>query len=272
MGRKASQGEKELLAAALDNREFCVWYQPQVDMETGKIVGAEALVRWQRPGKGLILPGRFIPALEENGLMPLLDCEVLRIVCRDIREAREGEIDPGWVSVNLSQLHAGHYSGEMVGRRAREAVARDRLRFELTETAPRPEGSGEMLDFARRLQEQGFQIAMDDYGTGNSTLKLLHQIPFDILKLDRYFVSRIGAKKSETILKSTISLAKSLGMKVVAEGVETREQMEFLLEHGCRLGQGYYFSRPLEKETYFACQKEGRNLPFQAREPGKGEV
>ena len=192
------------------------------------IGGAEALVRWQRPGKGLILPGRFIPALEENGLMPLLDCEVLRIVCRDIREAREGGIDPGWVSVNLSQLHAGHYSGEMVGRRAREAVARDRLRFELTETAPRPEGSGEMLDFARRLQEQGFQIAMDDYGTGNSTLKLLHQIPFDILKLDRYFVSRIGAKKSETILKSTISLAKSLGMKVVAEGVETREQLSLI--------------------------------------------
>ena len=272
MGRKASQGEKELLAAALDNREFCVWYQPQVDMDTGKIVGAEALVRWQRPGKGLILPGRFIPALEENGLLPLLDCEVLRIVCRDIREAREGGIDPGWVSVNLSQLHAGHYSGEMVGRRAREAVARDRLRFELTETAPSPEGSGEMLDFARRLQEQGFQIAMDDYGTGNSTLKLLHQIPFDILKLDRYFVSRIGAKKSETILKSTINLAKNLGMKVVAEGVETREQMEFLLGHGCRLGQGYYFSRPLEKETYFACQKEGRKLPFQAREPGKGEA
>ena len=90
MGRKALQGEREVLAAALDNREFCVWYQPQVDMETGKIVGAEALVRWQRPGKGLILPGRFIPALEENGLMPLLDCEVLRIVCRDIREAREG--------------------------------------------------------------------------------------------------------------------------------------------------------------------------------------
>ena len=129
-----------------------------------------------------------------------------------------------------------------------------------------------MLDFARRLREQGFQIAMDDYGTGNSTLKLLHQIPFDILKLDRYFVSRIGAKKSETILKSTINLAKNLGMKVVAEGVETREQMEFLLGHGCRLGQGYYFSRPLEKETYFACQKEGRKLPFQAREPGKGEA
>ena len=262
MGRKASQGEKELLAAALDNREFCVWYQPQVDMETGKIVGAEALVRWQRPGKGLILPGRFIPALEENGLMPLLDCEVLRMVCEDIREAREGGIDPGWVSVNLSQFHAGHCSGEMV----------DRLWFELTETASSPEGSGEMLDFARRLQEQGFQIAMDDYGTGNSTLKLLHQIPFDILKMDRYFVSRIGEKKSETILKSTINLAKSLGMKVVAEGVETREQMEFLLGHGCRLGQGYYFSRPLEKETYFACQKEGRNLPFQAREPGKGEA
>ena len=245
MGRKASQGEKELLAAALDNREFCVWYQPQVDMETGKIVGAEALVRWQRPGKGLILPGRFIPALEENGLMPLLDCEVLRIVCRDIREAREGGIDPGWVSVNLSQFHAGHCSGEMV----------DRLRFELTETAPSPEGSGEMLDFARRLQEQGFQIAMDDFGTGNSSLKVLQESHFDILKLDRYFVARIGDPKAEIILASTIAMAGDLGLEVVAEGVETEEQIRFLLGHQCHLAQGYYYSRPLTKEQYIKWQK-----------------
>ena len=145
-------------------------------------VGAEALVRWQRPGKGLILPGRFIPALEENGLMPLLDCEVLRIVCRDIREAREGGIDPGWVSVNLSQLHAGHYSGEMVGRRAREAVARDRLRFELTETAPSPDGSGEMLDFARRLQSQGMTLEQYMQYLGQTIDQLIDQMRPQALK------------------------------------------------------------------------------------------
>ena len=102
---------------------------------------------------------------------------------------------------------------------------------------------------------------MDDYGMGRSTLKMLCQVPFDILKLDRYFISRIGEEKGETILKSTIALAKDLGMEIVAEGLESREQIAFLLRHGCRLGQGYYYARPLEKDRYFQFRAEGKRLP-----------
>ena len=118
-----------------------------------------------------------------------------------------------------------------------------------------------MREFADRLREMGFRIAMDDYGMGSSTLKMLHQIPFDILKLDRYFVSRIGEEKGETILRSTIAMARELGMEIVAEGVERRAQVCFLLEQGCRLAQGYYYSEPLRKEAYLSIRKQGQKLP-----------
>lgn len=256
--------QKEELAAALKNREFCVCYQPQVEMDTGNIVGAEALVRWKRPGSGLLLPGSFIPELEQNGLMPLLDVEVLRIVCADIREAGEAGVCLGPVSVNLSRLYAGRYEGhrtcalcldDMGVRQQAESSA---LLFELTETAEGGEGEHAIREFAGQLRENGFQIAMDDYGMGRSTLKMLHQIPFDILKLDRYFVSCIGGERAEKILKSTISMAGELGLKVVAEGVETEEQAAFLLENGCRLAQGYYYSGPLDRDAYIRYRREGR--------------
>lgn len=247
--------------SAVQNREFCVLYQPQVDMKTGKIVGAEALVRWRRPGIGLIPPDTFIPALEQNGMMPLLDCEVLCIVGDDIREAEETGISLGHISVNLSRLHAGQYSGQFVGQYAGRQIGGDILLFELTETAERERDDREMRTFADRLRENGFRIAIDDYGIGHSTLKMLHQIPFDILKLDRYFVSRIGETKTETIIQSTISMARKLGMEVVAEGVETKEQTAFLLKHGCTVGQGYYYSEPLSKELYCRYRAEGRVLP-----------
>lgn len=239
---------------ALGNREFCVWYQPQVDMQTGEIAGAEALVRWDRPGRGMVLPGEFIPELERHGLMPLLDQEVLRIVCEDMREAKQAGISFGPVSVNLSKFYAAHYR-PVCGEKKEE------LRFEITETDRGLGGERELREFADRLREMGFRIAMDDYGMGSSTLKMLHQIPFDILKLDRYFVSRIGEEKGETILRSTIAMARELGMEIVAEGVERRAQVCFLLEQGCRLAQGYYYSEPLRKEAYFSIRKQGRKLP-----------
>lgn len=239
---------------ALGNREFCVWYQPQVDMQTGEIAGAEALVRWNRPGRGMILPGEFIPEMERHGLMPLLDQEVLRIVCEDMREAKRAGISFGPVSVNLSRLYAEHYR-TVCGEK------REELRFEFTETDRSRDGDRELREFADMLREKGFRIAMDDYGMGSSTLKMLHQIPFDILKLDRYFVSRIGEEKGETILRSTIAMARELGMEIVAEGVERRAQVRFLLEHGCRLAQGYYYSEPLGKEAYLSFRKQGKRLP-----------
>lgn len=265
------QISKKETAEAVKNREFCVLYQPQVNMMTGEILGAEALVRWRRPGAGMLTPDLFIPVLEKNGMMPLLDCEVLCIVSEDLREAQNEGISFGVISVNLSRLHAGQHSGQYVGRYTRMEIGKNILSFELTETAENAADEKKILAFAEQLQRNGFRVAMDDYGTGNSTLKMLDQISFDILKLDRYFVSRIGEKKAETILHSTISMAKKLGMEVVAEGVETREQALFLLKNGCTVGQGYYYSRPLSKEQYRKFRSEGKILPGSEQKQGTDE-
>lgn len=247
--------------SAVQNREFCVLYQPQVDMQTGKIVGAEALVRWHRPGMGLLSPDMFIPVLEQNGMMPQLDCEVFCIVEDDVREAEEMGISLGYISVNMSRLHAGWYGSKFVEQCTESQISRDMLLFELTETAEKTGDDRDIRDFTERLRENGFRIAIDDYGMGSSTLKMLHQISFDILKLDRYFVNRIGEGKSETIIQSTVSMAEKLGMEVVAEGIETSEQAQFLLKLGCKLGQGYYYSKPLPRELYYKYRAEDKVLP-----------
>ena len=132
-------------------------------------------------------------------------------------------------------------------------ITRDELFFEITETADGAEDG--LPGLVEQLREKGFQIAMDDFGTGNSSLKVLQESHFDILKLDRYFVARIGDPKAEIILASTIAMAGDLGLEVVAEGVETEEQIRFLLGHQCHLAQGYYYSRPLTKEQYIKWQK-----------------
>lgn len=249
---------------ALEDREFSVWYQPQVDMRTGGIRGAEALVRWQKKDGEMILPDLFVPVLEKRGLMPLLDEEVLRIVCGDIRDMKHRKASFCPVSVNLSRMHAGRREIMGVFREITEeyGIREGELSFEITETAA---GAGEddgdgMMRLVRYLQKKGFQIAMDDYGIGSSTLKLLHEIHFDILKLDRFFISRIGDPKAEIILASTIAMAKALELEVVAEGVENREQIRFLLKHGCCYAQGYYYSRPLTKEGYMMRRMEDAQL------------
>ena len=237
---------------AIKNRDFYVWYQPQIDMRTGSSRGGEALVRWQRKDGALIPPDRFVSELEQAGLMPALDEEVVKIVCKDACEAKQRGCLFGPVSVNLSRLHAGREGGPDWIRKvtAHYGIQPGEIFFEITETAAEGEDGAELMRFAHQLQKEGYRIAMDDYGTGNSTLKLLQEIRFDILKLDRHFVSRIGDPRADVILASTIDMAGRLGMEVVAEGVETEEQIRFLMENQCYLGHGYYYSRPLTKEQY----------------------
>lgn len=240
---------------AIKNREFHVWYQPQLDMRTGKHCGAEALIRWQREDGRWMQPAVFVPLLEHLGLMAVLDEEVLRNVCRDISQTRKQGIDLGPVSVNLSRLQAGRRGiAEKLKKIIDEYhVTRKELLFEITETADG--GEHGLPGFVEQLREHGFQIAMDDFGIGNSSLKVLQDIRFDILKLDRYFVKRIGDPKAEIILASTIAMAEDLGLEVVAEGVEKEEQIHFLLDHRCHLAQGYYYSRPLPREQYIRWQQ-----------------
>ena len=253
---------------ALNNNCLRVLYQPQVDMRTEEPKGAEALVRWQKEDGTVLPPAYFIPALEKMGLTTLLDEAVLGIVCRDICEAKQKEIPFAPVSVNLSRLHAVRRNAAESFREItkRCGVERSELCFEITETAVQHGNVGEeksgmnkededVIHLAGELKEEGYQIVMDDYGMGSSTLKSLQGIPFDILKLDRYFVRRIGEPRTDIILASTIGMAEALGMEVIAEGVETGRQIRFLLEHQCRFGQGYYYSGPLPKEQYIRWRR-----------------
>ncbi|MDO5146559.1 MAG: EAL domain-containing protein [Eubacteriales bacterium] len=237
---------------ALKEGEFKVWYQPKYDMRTETICGAEALVRWQKPDGTVISPGDFIPFLEENRKITELDDEVLRIVCADLKKLEAEAIDPGIISVNLSKIHLErkHIVEDIVKIVEDADVMPQKLAFEITESALY-ENRERLDEVIQQLQSKGFLVEMDDYGTGSSTLQSLSRTNFNTLKLDKSFVDNIGTEKVDIILKSTIQLAKHLSMGLVAEGVEEREQVEFLVENGCHVAQGYYFSKPLEKERYF---------------------
>lgn len=180
MSAESLYGIEQEFTEALKNGEFCVWYQPQVDMRTGVIRGAEALVRWQKKNGELIPPDQFVPDLEKEGVMPLLDEEVLRIVCGDICDAKQKRYSFCPVSVNLSRLHAGRKGISGILREITEeyGIGKGELSFEITETAKGPDDGERMPQLARYLQRKGFRIAMDDYGMGNSTLKLLQEIRF----------------------------------------------------------------------------------------------
>lgn len=251
MAMERSELEKSFIKA-LKGGKIQVWYQPQVDMRTGRPRGAEALARWKKEDGTYVMPSLFVPEFERAGLMTILDEKVLGIVCRDLRDARREEIPFAPVSINLSRLHAGRLEIAERFKDITEQYGADQkeLSFEITETAAKDIGDSDMAQLAGYLHGGGYRIAVDDYGMGCSTLKLLQEISFDILKIDRYFVSRIGDPKADVILASTIRMAKELGMDIVAEGVETEEQICFLLEHRCRYGQGYYYSEPLPKEQY----------------------
>lgn len=246
-------------AEAIKKSEFQVWYQPKFNMHTGRIIGAEALIRWRHQNGEMASPASFIPVFENTGQIVELDEEVLKIVCRDICEAREKRIDIGNVSMNLSKLHIARPGiAEKIWKMTQQCkIGSDKLSFEITESAVEGKGRRELVELVSRIQDMGFQVNMDDYGTGSSTLRSLADTHFDVLKLDRSFISLIGAPRTDIILTSTIHLAECLGMEIVAEGVETEEQVAFLLRNGCSVAQGYYFSKPLSKEEFFSRLKEG---------------
>lgn len=246
-------------AEAIRKSEFQVWYQPKFDISTGKIVGAEALLRWQQINGEMVSPGRFIPVFENTGQIVELDEEVLRMVCRDICEARKKGIDIGNVSMNLSKLHVIRPGiVEKIKKITQHCkVGGKNLSFEITESAAEGKGRKELVELVGKIQEMGFLVHMDDYGTGSSTLRSLADTHFDVLKLDRSFINLVGDPRTDIILTSTIHMAECLGMEVVAEGVETKEQVMFLQQNGCSVAQGYYFSRPLSKDAFFSQLKEG---------------
>jgi diguanylate cyclase (GGDEF)-like protein len=241
-----SQLEKEqMLRDAFELEQFELYYQPQVSVETGKMVAVEALIRWQHPEKGLILPGEFVPLVEELGLIVRLGNWVLEQACRQILQWRATGVQDLRVAVNIAPVHfqdpsllitINHLLVQTGGRG-------DYLELEVTESAMQDQGSLKVFD---QLRAMGIKIAIDDFGTGYSCLASLKQLPLDYLKVDRIFVADVLTNTHTAFLLGTIiGLANALEYTVIAEGVELHEQALIMQSLGCHMLQGYLFSRPV---------------------------
>lgn len=236
---------------ALKQKEFVPWFQPKVDLKTGKICGAEALVRWQKQDGTLIPPGQFVPVFEANGFIEKVDQAVMDSVCQYLVEWKAKGIPTVPVSVNLSRtyLYSEHFARECRESLQKKHLETGELQFEVTETYAARDME-QLKTAIHALHNEGFTVLLDDFGTGYSSLLSLQELEFDILKLDCEFVWGIGKARTEKILEATIELAKSLHMKMIAEGVETEEQYEYLKAHGVSAGQGYYYYRPMPAEEF----------------------
>lgn len=237
------------LRRALERNEFWVVYQPIMELDTERIAGFEALVRWNHPERGLVSPAEFIPAAEETGLIIPLDLWVIRESCHQLRQwHKQYPSDrPIKLSVNLSSKQLAH--PQLLDRI--DAILADTridptcLRMEITESVimDQPESATKKL---QQIKERGISLSMDDFGTGYSSLSYLHKFPFDVIKIDRSFINRIGpGGENSEIAATIIALSHTLGMKVTAEGVESAEQVAQLRAMNCQYGQGFYFARPL---------------------------
>ncbi len=251
------------LHRALDRNEIRVFYQPLVNLQSGKIVGAEALARWQHPDLGLIMPSKFIPVAEQTGLILRLSEVILYLVCEQMRSWREAGINYGFVAVNLSSQHfrPGTNLIEFVSKVLKETNTEpSHLELELTESIIM-QNAEYTIQVLSQLQEIGVKVAIDDFGTGYSSLSYLKHFPVNILKIDRCFVQDITTDRHDaTISLAIIDLAHSLSLKVIAEGVETAEQMQFLKDHGCDQFQGYFFSPPLPTSEFEQMLIDGKCL------------
>jgi len=254
--RLALEGD---LRRALERGEFEVYYQPQVDTFDGRLVGVEALVRWNHPQQGLVSPARFIPVAEETGLIVPLGEWVLRSACVQAKAWLDAGLPPLNLAVNLaSRQFREHDLAERVAAiLAETGYPAGRLELEITESAIMEQGE-EAIAMLRQLKGLGVSIAIDDFGTGYSSLAYLKRFPVDKLKVDRGFIRDIPEDQNDMEIAATIiAMAKNLRLKVLAEGVETEAQLAFLQVHGCETYQGYLFSRPVPAEELEALVRVG---------------
>lgn len=245
--RQSLQGD---LRQALQHQELSLNYQPKLSLQTGAIRGVEALIRWRHPHSGLIPPAQFIPLAEECGLIVPIGRWVLREACRQARAWLDAGIEPMTVAVNIStvELRAKGFIAGLRAILAETGLDPDRLELELTETFLMQD-SLSTVAVLEAIRDLGVHLALDDFGTGFSCLSYLKRFPIDTLKIDRSFVRDLATDADNAgIVNAVINMGKSLQMRVVAEGVETRAQLEFLQEHSCPEGQGYYFAYPMVAE------------------------
>ncbi|MBR7799622.1 bifunctional diguanylate cyclase/phosphodiesterase [Undibacterium fentianense] len=241
------------LRKALENREFVVYYQPKVSVVTGKVVGAEALVRWNRPDSGLVFPSEFIGLAEESGLIGRLGMQILDMVCRDVANFRSAGKEFGRIAINLS---GAQFSDDGLLRELSNVInfweiPSSAIEFEITESMVM-QNHERAIAHMDDLKAAGFTLSIDDFGTGYSSLAYLKRFPVDNLKIDRSFIMDIPADPNDTaIVKAIVAMAKTLGLKVVAEGVENAVQLQTLVTAGCDEYQGFYYSKAIPQQEFF---------------------
>ena len=247
-----------LLRRSIEKNEIFLHYQPQVEIDSGRLVGVEALVRWENPELGLIPPVRFIPLAEDTGFINPLGKWVLQEACRQMVRWQAAGLYVPKIAVNLSvkQFERGSIVGMVKDILGESGLEPERLQLEVTESVIM--NTGDALDFVNDLRDIGVGLAIDDFGTGYSSLAYLKQLPVQTLKIDRSFIKDISTDvNDEAIAIAIIQLGKSLNLSVIAEGVETEEQAAFLLRHGCSQAQGYFYSRPVSAAALLSSWSGG---------------
>lgn len=242
------------LRYALERQEFEVYYQPQMDLKSHRILGAEALIRWTHPEHGPISPGEFIPLAEETGLIIPIGEWILQQTCRQIQLWQQQGLPPLQISVNLSsvQFNQPRLSQTIISILKQAGLSPETLELEITETALMQDAET-AIPILSELKALGLKIAIDDFGTGYSSLSYLKQLPIDTLKIDNCFVRGVTADlKNQAILTAVIQMAHDLQLTVIAEGVETEAELALLERYRCDIGQGYYIGRPMPADKFEA--------------------
>jgi EAL domain-containing protein (putative c-di-GMP-specific phosphodiesterase class I) len=243
------------MLTALSNGEFQLYIQPKWEIAADMCGGGEALVRWESPQMGLISPDKFIPVFEENNFIVELDFYMLSKVLKMLQNEMKSPKEPYPISVNVSKVTMmfPNYIERLADTIKRFKVPGKYVELEITETAMCEGDYSTVRSLMCEMKKMGFNIAMDDFGSGNSSFNTLRELPVDVLKIDKAFLDAAEeSEKSKTIIKSVVDMARNINMKTVCEGVETQSQLAFLKSIDCNLGQGYLFSRPIPYREYEA--------------------
>lgn len=250
---------EESMQTAITDRQFKMYLQPKFSITRNQIVGAEALVRWIHSERGMIYPNEFIPVIEENGFIREVDYFIWSEAAAFIRQCAEIGVTDCPISVNVSRVHLQDNACKKVLQDIIEGqgIKKDLLELEITETV----NDQQISQKAYELKEDGFKLLMDDFGSGYSSLNILLETPFDVIKLDKKFIENMMVSdKGKLILEQVVTMADRLGLGLLAEGVETEEQVNVLRRIGCDLVQGYYYAKPMPVEDFFALLKENRGI------------
>lgn len=251
---------EENMQAAITEEQFLMYLQPKYSIAKNEIIGAEALVRWKNPERGMIYPDQFIPVIEENGFIRKVDYYIWEKACRFIKKCMDYGLKACPVSVNVSRVHLRddeclEVLSNMIGG---YGIPKELLELEITETADNQQISLKAL----QLKEEGFTLLMDDFGSGYSSLNILLETPFDVIKLDKKFIENMMlSEKGRLLLEQVVSMAGKLDLGLLAEGVETEEQIELLQSIGCDQVQGYYYAKPMPEEEFFELLKQQAEVP-----------